>query len=79
VLERYGMQDCKLRDTSVTKGDKFSPSQYPKNDLEVKKMQKIPNASAVGSLMYSQVCTRPDTSFIVRMLDSYLSNPEMDH
>jgi len=26
VLERYGMQDCKLRDTPVTKGDKFSLS-----------------------------------------------------
>ena len=37
VLERYGMQDCKLGDTSVTKGNKFSLSQCPKNDLEVKK------------------------------------------
>nr|KAJ0220159.1 hypothetical protein LSAT_V11C200069570 [Lactuca sativa] len=50
-----------------------------KNDLEVKEMQKIPYASVVGSLMYAQVCTRPDISFIVGMLGRYLSNPGMDH
>ena len=38
VHERYGMQDCKPRDTPVAKGVKFSLSQCPKNDLEVKEM-----------------------------------------
>ena len=52
VFERYGMQDCKSGDTPVAKSDKFSLSQCPKNDLDVKEMQKIPYASAVGSLMY---------------------------
>ncbi|KAL7617488.1 secreted RxLR effector protein 161-like [Lactuca sativa] len=42
-------------------------------------MQKIPYASVVGSLMYAQVCTRPDISFIVGMLGRYLSNPGRDH
>ncbi|XP_047312879.1 secreted RxLR effector protein 161-like [Impatiens glandulifera] len=42
-------------------------------------MQKIPYASAVGSLMYAQVCTRPDLAYIVGMLGRYLSNPGMDH
>ena len=54
-------------------------SQYPKNDLEVKKMQKIPFVSAVASLMYAQVCTRSDIASIVGMLGRYLSNPGMDH
>jgi len=79
VLERYGMQDCKLGDTPVTKGDKFSLSPYPKNDLEVKEMQKISYASGVESLMYAQVYTRSDIAFIVEMLGRYLSNPRMDH
>ena len=38
VHERYDMQDCKSGDTPVRKGDKFSLSQCPKNDLEVKEM-----------------------------------------
>ena len=53
VLKRFGMQECKPGDTHVAKGDKFSLSQCPRNDLEVKEMQKIPNALAVGSLMYA--------------------------
>ena len=31
-------------------------------------MQKISYASVVGSLMYAQVCTRSDITYIVRML-----------
>ncbi|RVX12033.1 Retrovirus-related Pol polyprotein from transposon TNT 1-94 [Vitis vinifera] len=50
-----------------------------KNSLESQEMQKIPYASAVGSLMYAQVCTRPDIAYIVGMLGRYLSNPGMDH
>ncbi|XP_040971847.1 secreted RxLR effector protein 161-like [Gossypium hirsutum] len=42
-------------------------------------MQKIPYASAVGSLMYVQVCTRPDIAYNVGMLGRYLSNPSIDH
>ena len=73
------MQDCKPGDIPVIKGDKFSLSQCPKNDLEVKEMQKIPYASAIGSLMYAHVCTRPDMAFIIGILGRYLSNPGMDH
>ena len=37
-------------------------NQCPKNDLEREQTKNIPYASAVGSLMYAQVCTRPDDS-----------------
>ncbi|RVX20257.1 Retrovirus-related Pol polyprotein from transposon TNT 1-94 [Vitis vinifera] len=33
----------------------------------------------VGSLMYAQVCTRPDIAFAVGMLGRYQSNPGIDH
>ena len=79
VLKRFGMQDCRPGDTPVAKGDKFSLNQCPKGNLEIQEMQKIPYASAVGSLMYAQVCTRPDIAYIVGMLGRYLSNPGMDH
>ncbi|XP_058008332.1 secreted RxLR effector protein 161-like [Hevea brasiliensis] len=42
-------------------------------------MQKVPYASAVGSLMYAQVYTCPDIAYIVGMLGRYLSNPGMDN
>ena len=68
------MQECKSGDTPVAKGDKFSLKQCPKENLEIQEMQKIPYASAVGSLMYAQVCTRPDIAYIVGVLGRYLSN-----
>ena len=79
ILKRFGMHDCKPGDTPVAKGDKFSLSQCPKNNFEIQEMQKIPYASAIGSLMYAQVCTRPDIAYIVGMLGRYLSNPGKDH
>ncbi|KAG8496846.1 hypothetical protein CXB51_008129 [Gossypium anomalum] len=48
-------------------------------EIDLEEMQKIPYASAVGSLMYAQVCTRPDIAYIVGMLGRYLSNPCIDH
>nr|KYP46417.1 Retrovirus-related Pol polyprotein from transposon TNT 1-94 [Cajanus cajan] len=38
VLKRYDMQDCKLGNTPVAKGDNFSLAQCPKNDFEEKEM-----------------------------------------
>ncbi|RVW84555.1 Retrovirus-related Pol polyprotein from transposon TNT 1-94 [Vitis vinifera] len=76
VLSRFGMSNCAPGDTPVAKGDKFSLHQCPKNELEKKDMERFPYASAVGSLMYAQVCTRPDIAYIVGMLGRYLSNPD---
>ena len=73
------MKDCAQINTPVAKGEKFSLKQCPKNDLEGKEMRNIPYASAIGSLMYAQVCTRPDLAFIVGMLSRYSSKPGMDH
>ncbi|RVW35881.1 Retrovirus-related Pol polyprotein from transposon TNT 1-94 [Vitis vinifera] len=61
------------------KGDRFNLNQCPKNDLEREQMKNIPYASAVGSLMYAQVCTRPNIAFVVGMLRLYQSNPGLDH
>ena len=73
------MYDCKPGDTPVAKGDKFSLDQCPKGNLEIQEMDKVPYASAIGSLMYVQVCTRPDIAYIVGVLGRYLSIPGMDH
>ncbi|XP_059633498.1 secreted RxLR effector protein 161-like [Cornus florida] len=42
-------------------------------------MKGIRNGSAVGSIMYAQVCTRPDLAYMVTMLGRYQSNPSIDH
>jgi len=52
-------------DTTVAKGDKFSLKQYPKNDLGRTIMLDKPYGSSIGNLKYAQVCTHPNTIFIV--------------
>jgi hypothetical protein len=42
-------------------------------------MKSIPYASDVGSLMYAQVCTRPDIAFIIRLLGRFQTNPGLKH
>jgi hypothetical protein len=42
-------------------------------------MKAVPYASAVGSLQYAQVCTRPDLAFITGVLGRYQSNPGIEH
>jgi len=64
ILKRFGMYECKSGDTPVAKGDMFSIRQCPKGNLEIEEMQKIPYASTVRSLMYAQVCTRPNIAYI---------------
>ena len=79
VLERYRMDKSTASPVPIQRGDSFSRSQCPQNDLEHKEMENIPYASVVGSLMYAQTCTRPDISFAVGMLGRYQSNPGVHH
>ena len=46
---------------------------------KVKKMQKVPYASTIGSLMYAKEYNRLDLAYIVRTLGRYLSNLGLDY
>ena len=63
ILERFNMQQCKPGIAPVYKGDKLSLSQCPHSDIEKAQMKNVPYASALGSIMYAQVYTRPDIAF----------------
>ncbi|XP_031392392.1 secreted RxLR effector protein 161-like [Punica granatum] len=42
-------------------------------------MAQVPYASAIGSLMYAMLCTRPDIAYAVSVTSRYQSNPGLDH
>ena len=42
-------------------------------------MKGDPYSSVVGSVMYAQVCTRPNIDFLVGMLGRYLSDLGQSH
>ncbi|KAL6311037.1 hypothetical protein AAG906_015922 [Vitis piasezkii] len=79
IISSFGFVENVMDQCIYLKGDRFNLDQCPKNDLEREQMKNIPYASAVGSLMYAQVCTRPDIAFAVGMLGRYQSNPGIDH
>ena len=79
VLERFNMKKFSPSVEPILKGERFDLNQCPKNDFEREHMKNIPYTSAVGSLMYAQVCTRPDIAFAVGVLGRYQSNPGINH
>ena len=79
VLERFRLKNCNGSVTPITKRDRFSNDQSPRNALEKEQMKDISYSSAVASLLYAQVCTRPDIAMAVGMLGRYKSNPGLEH
>ena len=75
VLKRFSMQDCKRGFLPMSHGIKLSKSQCQTTKDERQRMDKIPNASAIGSIMYAMLCTRPDVSYALSMTSRFQSNP----
>ncbi|KAL0367310.1 UNVERIFIED_CONTAM: Retrovirus-related Pol polyprotein from transposon TNT 1-94 [Sesamum radiatum] len=73
------MHNANPVDTPMDKSCVLSKKLYPKTEEEKKCMTKIPYASAVGSLMYAMMRTRPDLCFAVGMVSRYQNNPEPNH
>ena len=48
-------------------------------DRERNAMKNVRYSSTVVSLMYAQICTRHDISFVVGVLGRFLSNPGLIH
>ncbi|CAL2274253.1 unnamed protein product [Prunus armeniaca] len=79
VLKRFNMLSYASGEVPITKGDKLSRAQSPQNELEKEEMKNRPYASLVGSLMYAQVCTRPDIAFAISVLGRFQANPRNAH
>nr|GEU52859.1 hypothetical protein [Tanacetum cinerariifolium] len=63
ILKRYCMENSKRRSIPMQEKLKLSKSQGASIPAEMKRMQNVPYASAVGSIMYVMRCTRPDVAF----------------
>ncbi|MCO5595962.1 hypothetical protein L7F22_050013 [Adiantum nelumboides] len=58
---------------------KLSNQDCPLSDEEKAEMDKVPYASACGSLMYAMIATRPNIAFAVGVVSRYMSNPGKKH
>ena len=60
VLEWFSMQNSKKGLLPFSHGVPLFDDQKPKIQEEENMMRQVPYASAVGSLMYAMLCTRPN-------------------
>ena len=79
VIMRFNMEGGKVRSTPLASYVKLSLSDCPTSDAERVNMAKVPYSSAVGSLMYAMICTRPDIAHAVGVVSRYMSNPGKKH
>ena len=59
------MEKAKPVSTPLATHMKLSISQCPSTEEDKEYMRKVPYLSAVGSLMYAMVSTRPDIAYAV--------------
>ena len=73
------MQDSKRGFLPMPHGIKLSKSQCPTMKDEKECMDKIPYASAIGSILYALLCTRPDVFYALSMTSRVQSDPGECH
>ena len=72
VLKIFNMQNAKPVSTPFASHFKPSKEMCPKSQEEMDYMSKVPYASAVGSLMYTMICTRPDIANAEGVVSRYM-------
>ncbi|VFQ82872.1 unnamed protein product [Cuscuta campestris] len=75
VLARFSMSESKQGSLPMVQGMSLSKTQGASTPEEVERMRNVPYASAIGSIMYAMVCTRPDVAFALSVTSRYQSNP----
>ena len=79
ILARFSMENSKKGTLPFGHGVHLSKEQSPKTLEQKERMSRIPFASAVGSLMYAMLCTRPDICYAVGIVSRYQSNLGEEH
>ena len=79
VLMRFSMGESKKGFLPLSHGIVLSKEMCPKTEEQKGRMSRIPYASAIGSIMYAMLCTRPDVAFPLSLTSRYQSDPGDGH
>ncbi|KAK1618809.1 hypothetical protein QYE76_024326, partial [Lolium multiflorum] len=79
ILKKFRMDESKKGFLPMLPGKVLSKTQGPATAEERERMSQIPYASAVGSIMYAMLCTRPDIAHAVSLTSRYQSDPGIEH
>ena len=73
------MHDSKKGFLPMSHGITLSKTQCLSTHDERERMNRIPYASALGSIMYAMLCTRPDVACALSMTSRCQSDPGESH
>ena len=79
ILHRFSMHESKRGFIPMSHGTHLSKDLCPSTSDQRGRMSKVPYASAIGSIMYAMLCTRPDVSFALSMTSRYQQDPGEGH
>nr|GEV95486.1 retrotransposon protein, putative, Ty1-copia subclass [Tanacetum cinerariifolium] len=74
ILKRYKMDNSKNGHIPMQESLDLNKTQGASTPKEVKRMQNVPYALAVGSIMYAVRCTRPDVVFAQNIKSQFKQN-----
>ena len=79
VLKRFNMEEAKKGFLPMSHGIHLSKSQCPTIIDERDRMSKVSYVSAIGSIMYAMISTRPDVFYALSVTSRYQSDPGESH
>ena len=79
ILETYNMAESKHVVTPLGAHLKMRAATVEKQEQDEDYMKSIPYSSAVGSIMYAMIGTRPDLAYPVGIISRYMSQPAREH
>ncbi|KAJ9541966.1 hypothetical protein OSB04_028472 [Centaurea solstitialis] len=79
ILKKSRMDESKKGFIPMQHGIVLSKNTCPVSSQDQDKMKSVPYASAIGSIMYAMLCTRPDVAYSVSVTSRYQQNPGEPH
>nr|GEX02889.1 hypothetical protein [Tanacetum cinerariifolium] len=79
ILKRYHIKNSKRRSIYMQDKLSLSKSQGASTHDELNRMQNVPYALIVGSIMYAMRCTCPDVAFAQNITSRFQQNPEAEY
>ena len=79
VLKKFKIDQSKKGFLPVLQGVKLSKTQKPTTTEDRERMKVIPYASAIGSIKYAMLCTRPIMYLSMSLARGYNSDRGVDH
>ncbi|KAL9267087.1 Retrovirus-related Pol polyprotein from transposon TNT 1-94-like protein [Drosera capensis] len=79
MISTFRMSTTKAVSTPSSANFRLSNACTPQMEAEIEYMSRRSYASAIGSLMYAMVCTRPGIAHAVSVMSRYMAHPGKEH